>query len=67
MKTMEQLFNEVMADQKLKDEAVEAVKAGKLADFLKAHDCKASKSEVIAFLKVKAKEAGIPSYVLDLL
>lgn len=65
MKTMEELFKEVLANDKLKEEAVKAIKADKLADFLKAHNCNASVDEVIAFVKAKAEEAGIPLSLLE--
>ena len=67
MKTKEELLKEVLADEKLKAEAVKAVKADKLADFLKAHDCNASVDEVIAFVKAKAEKAGIPLSLLEML
>ena len=38
MKTMEELFKEVLANDKLKEEAVKAIKADKLADFLKRYN-----------------------------
>lgn len=67
MKTKEELLKEVLADDKLKEEALKAVKADKLADFLKAHDCDASVEEVIAFVKKKAEKAGIPLSLFGIL
>jgi hypothetical protein len=67
MKTKEELLKEVLANEKLKAEAVKAVKADKLADFLKAHDCSDSVDEVIAFVKAKAEKAGIPLSLLEML
>lgn len=67
MKTMEELFAEIKANQKLKEEALEALQSGTLADFLKAHDCSASVKEAVRFVKAKAEKSGIPSYILDLL
>ncbi len=65
MKTMEELYNEIKNDKKLQNEALKAVKADKLADFLKAHDCNASVDEVIPFAKAKLEKAGLS--LLDLL
>lgn len=64
MKTLEELLKEVMADEKLKKEAVKAYKANKVDEFLKAHNCNATVDDAVAFVKAKAKEMGIP---LDLL
>ena len=54
MKTVQELFQEVMSDQELKVKAVEAAKAGRLEAFLREHDCGATLEEVSAFLKEKA-------------
>ena len=55
MKTIQELYNEVMASQELKAQFVEAVKAGKQEAFLKEHGCGATMEEVAAFLKEKVK------------
>ena len=41
MKTIEELFNEVKADEKLKEEGIAAIQEGKLGAFMKAHGCNA--------------------------
>ena len=56
MKTVQELFQEIMSSKELKAQAVEAVKAGKLEAFLKEHGCEATMEEVSAFLKEKSKE-----------
>ena len=56
MKTMQELYNEVMADKELKAQFVEAANAGKLEAFLKEHGCEATAEEVNAFLEAKANE-----------
>ena len=56
MKTMQELYNEVMADKELKAQFVEAANAGKLEAFLKDHGCEATAEEVKAFLEAKANE-----------
>ena len=56
MKTIEQLYKEIMSDKDLKAQAVEAAKAGKLEAFLKEHGCEAKLEEVAAFLKDKGNE-----------
>ena len=56
MKTLNELFQEIMSDKALKVKAVEAAKAGKLEVFLKEHGCGATLEEVSAFLKEKGDE-----------
>ena len=55
MKTMQELYDEVMASQELKAQFVEAVRAGKQEAFLKEHGCGATMEEVAAFLKTKVQ------------
>ena len=56
MKTIRELYDEIMASQELKAQFVEAAKAGKQEAFLKEHGCDATMEEVAAFLKAKAEE-----------
>ena len=56
MKTIQELYNEVMASQELKKQFVEAAKAGKQEAFLKEHGCSATTEEVVAFLKTKVNQ-----------
>ena len=56
MKTIQELYNEIMASKELKEQAIEAAKAGKQEEFLKKHGCEATLQEVQAFLEAKAKE-----------
>ena len=60
MKTMQELLDEIKKDEKLKEEGIAAIQAGKLGAFMKAHGCDASEKEAIAFVKAKAEKAGIP-------
>ena len=48
MKTIQELYNEIMASEELK--------AGKQEEFLKAHGCEATMEEVQAFLEAKQNE-----------
>ena len=64
MKTIEELFEEVKKDEKLKEEGIAAIQAGKLGAFMKAHGCEASEKEALAFMKAKAEKAGIPLFFL---
>lgn len=50
MKTIEELFEEVKKDEKLKEEGIAAIQAGKLGAFMKAHGCEASEKEALAFV-----------------
>ena len=56
MKTMLELYNEIMESQELKDQFIEAAKAGKQEAFLKEHGCEATLEEVKAFLEAKQNE-----------
>jgi len=56
MKTIQELYSEVMNDQELKAKFIEAAKAGKQEAFLKEHGCDATLEEVTAFLKAKSEE-----------
>jgi len=56
MKTIQELYNEIMGSQELKAQFIEAAKAGKLEEFLKAHGCEATMEEVQAFLEAKQNE-----------
>ena len=56
MKSIQELYSEVMGSQELKSQFIDAAKAGKLEEFLKAHGCEATLEEVKAFLEAKAKE-----------
>ena len=64
MKTIEELFNEIKKDEKLKEEGIAAIQEGRLGAFMKAHGCDASEKEAIAFVKAKAEKAGIPLFFL---
>ena len=54
MKTVQELYSEVIASDKLKKAFVKAMKANKLEDFLKANGCEATAEEVQEFLAAKA-------------
>jgi len=56
MKTAQELYNEIVASDELKKAFVEAMKADKIEDFLKLHDCKATVEEVKEFIEAKASE-----------
>ena len=56
MKTIQELYNEVMENQELKEKFIEAANAGKQEAFLKEHGCDATVEEVVAFLKAKNEE-----------
>ena len=56
MKTIQELYSEIMGSQELKAQFIEAAKAGKQEEFLKAHGCDATLEEVKAFLEAKQSE-----------
>ena len=51
MKTLQDLYSEVIANDELKTEFMEAAKDGRPMEFLKAHDCEATAEELAAFMK----------------
>ena len=54
MKTVHELYGEIIASDELKKAFAKAMKANKLEDFLKAHDCEATVEEVQEFVETKA-------------
>ena len=56
MKGIQELYDEVMASNELKNEYLKAHKEGKIGAFLIAHDCSASVDDLKAFLKDKKAE-----------
>jgi len=53
LKTIHELYKEIMASKELKDQFIESAKAGKQEAFLKEHGCEATLDEVKAFLEAK--------------
>ena len=62
MITIEELYKAILADNDLKVQCAEAIKANKLDEFLKAQGCKATPEEVKEFLESQ-KDASVD--VLD--
>ena len=58
MKTLQDLYNEIMGNDDLKKEFVGAMKNDGIKAFLEAQGCDASLEEVDEFLKGKASEKG---------
>ena len=56
MKTVQELYSEIIASDELKKAFVEAMKANEIAEFLKAHDCEATVEEAQEFIEAKAAE-----------
>ena len=53
MKTLQDLYKEVMASEDLKKAFAQAAKDNKVADFLKAQGCDATEEEFKAFVREK--------------
>ena len=53
MKTLQELYSEIIASDELKAAFAEAAKSGKALDFLKDHGCEATEEELKAFLSAK--------------
>lgn len=56
MKTLQELYTEIIGSDELKKAYLEAAKGGKIAEFLKAQGCEASVEEIKGFLKEKANQ-----------
>lgn len=56
MKTVQELYDETIASDKLKKAFVAAMKANKLEGFLRTNGCEATEEEVKEFLEAKAAE-----------
>ena len=56
MKTIQELYDEIMANKELKTQFIEAANAGKQEAFLKEQGCEATAEQVAAFLKEKSEE-----------
>ena len=58
MKTMQELYDEVIASKELQAKFIEAEKAGKaeVSEFLKENGCNATLEDVTAFLRAKGEE-----------
>ena len=56
MKTVQELYNEVIKNDELKKSFVEALKADKLKDFLEEQGCDAAPEEIREFLTEKESE-----------
>ena len=66
MKTLEEIYREVIASEQLKTEFTAAVKAGTVDTFLTAHGCDATSAEATTFLKERqAREGELAEQELD--
>ena len=58
MKTLQELYNELLESEELKKALAEVINGDKVEDFLKAHGCEAGKEELIAFAKEQQAKLG---------
>lgn len=58
MKSLEQLYKEILSSDELKKALAESVKAGNIEEFVKAHGVEATKEEIIAFLNEQNTKTG---------
>ena len=56
MKTLQELYDEIMVSDELKAAFAEAAKGGKAEEFLKAQGCEATAEELTAFLKGRTSD-----------
>ena len=56
MKSLDEMYQEVMADEALKEEFTAAFRDGRVSEFLKAHDCDATVEEVEEYVKGQRDE-----------
>ena len=55
MKTLKELYDEVVASEELKKEYIKANRNGNLKEFLASHGCEATEEELIVFLAERQK------------
>ena len=58
MKTLQELYNEIMADDGLKNAFVEAAKDNKVVEFAKEHGAETTLDEIKAFLEASKPQEG---------
>ena len=58
MKTLQEIYSEVLKSEELKKAFSEAVQSKTVEDFLKSHGCEASMEDVAAFLKEQQAKSG---------
>ncbi len=58
MKTLSEIYTEVMSGENLKAEYFEAAENGRIEEFLKAHGCEATLGELDEFMKGAGAESG---------
>ena len=59
MKTIQELYQELEKDKKMREELLAAFNAGKVEEFAKAHGCNAKMADIIAFAKTKVEKYPI--------
>ena len=65
MKTLDELYREVMEDDALKSAYIEAAGSGRAEDFLKAHGCEVTAAELEEFMKKGGKSGELSDDELD--
>ena len=60
MKTLQELFDEVIGSNELKRAFVEALTTGGVEDFMRQNECEASAEELAEFLEAKAASEDAP-------
>ena len=65
MKTIQELYKEVMASDELKKALLDAAKDGKVMDFLKANGCDATEEELKALFEKKSEDKELTADELD--
>ncbi len=56
MKSLQELYTEIMGSDELKKAFAKAAKSGKVTEFLKAHGCETTEEDIKTFLKEKADQ-----------
>lgn len=57
MKTLEELYGEIMKSEALNKAFAEALMDNKVGEFLKAHGCESDVEELAAFLRERGRQA----------
>ena len=65
-KTLQQVFDEALADKEMKSKLLKAIKEKTLVDFMTEHGCDATMDEAVEFGKAKLAAGEIPLSVEEI-
>ena len=65
MKTLQELYKEILASDELKKAFLEAAEDGRMVEFIKAQGCDATEEDLKVFVKEQAKSRSVSDEELD--